>query len=321
MTLTTATSEARAAELPPLPARSLGRTIGAVVVLILVAFLFNSIATNPNFQWHVAFKYFTADVILSGVYATVTLTAAVMLLAICLGIVLAMMRTSSSYVVRWTSAVYIWLFRGTPALVQLLIWFNLASLYPTFDIGIPFGPTLFTISANDVITPWMAALLGLGLCEAAYMAEIVRAGIVSIDHGQTDAARALGMTRVLMLRRIILPQAFRVIVPPTANETIGMLKYTSIASVISVHELLTSAQIVYSRTFEVIPLLLTASAWYLICTSVLTVVQYFLEQHFGRGVNSGSRTDPSLRAKAETFLSPIYSIKRRWIDPRSERTS
>jgi polar amino acid transport system permease protein len=268
---------------PPLPARNYGRAVATVVVLVLLAALLHSIATNPNFHWPVVWKYFTAEVILEGAASTIKLTAAVMLLAVSLGIVLAVMRTSQAPLLRYSSAVYIWLFRGVPALVQILIWFNLASLYPYLSIAIPFGPELYSVQANDVVTPWSAALLGLGLCEAAYMAEIVRAGILSIDEGQSDAARALGMSRALMFRRIVLPQALRVIIPPTGNETIGMLKYTSIASVISVHELLRSAEIIYSRTFEIIPLLFTASIWYLICTTALTIVQHFIEQHFGRG--------------------------------------
>jgi polar amino acid transport system permease protein len=281
------TSKPRPTEIEesPLPARARTRHFGAVVVILLALLLARNVAQNPNFQWNVVVKYLTAPVILEGLRVTVALTAAVMVLAIVLGILLAIMRTSSSPVLRYSSVFYIWLFRGVPALVQLLIWFNLASLYPTFSIEIPFGPVLYTVNANDVVTPWTAAVLGLGLCEAAYMAEIVRAGILSIDNGQSDAARALGMHRTLTLRRIILPQALRVIVPPTGNETIGMLKYTSIASVISVNELLSSAEIVYSRTFEVIPLLLSASVWYLICTSALTIVQYFIEEHYGRSVS------------------------------------
>lgn len=295
---------------PPLPPRARARHIGSAVVVVVALLFAKNVADNPNFQWAVVFKYFTAPVMFEGLRVTVTLTAAVMALAIALGILLATMRTSASPVLRYSSAVYIWLFRGVPALVQLLIWYNLASLYPTFSIGIPFGPTFYTVSANDLVTPWTAAVLGLGLCEAAYMAEIVRAGILSIDVGQSDAARALGMPRVLMMRRIILPQALRVIVPPTGNETIGMLKYTSIASVISVNELLSSAEIVYSRTFEVIPLLLSASAWYLVCTSVLTVVQCFIEERYGRSVARKDRV---------SLQSMLAFLRGRLLRPRAGR--
>jgi len=275
----------------PLPARHYGRAAATVVVVVFLAAILHSIATNPNFQWAVVWKYFTAEVIINGLLSTILLTTAVMSIAVVLGIILATMRTSSAVVLNSTSAVYVWFFRATPALVQVLFWFNLASLYPRLSLGIPFGPELFSVSANDVISPWTAAVLGLGLCEAAYMAEIVRAGIMSLAAGQSDAARALGMRPTLMFRRIVLPQALRVIIPPTGNETIGMLKYTSIASVISVHELLGSAEIIYSRTFEIIPLLITASIWYLICTTVLSIGQYFIEKHFGRGNSRSPRTN------------------------------
>lgn len=277
--------------LPPLPARHVGRWIGSAIVLAVVAMLIESIATNENFKWGVVFGYLFHPTILAGFRTTVVLTASVMGMAVVLGVILAVMRTSRVSALRYFAMVYIWLFRGVPALVQILIWFNMASLYRTFSLGIPFGPSFVTYNANDLISPWTAALLGLALCEAAYMAEIVRAGILSVDQGQTDASKALGMPSHTMLRRIILPQALRIIIPPTGNETIGMLKYTSIASIISVSELLRSAELIYSRTFEVIPLLLTASIWYLVCTTLLTIVQGFIEKFFSRGYASRSQSE------------------------------
>jgi polar amino acid transport system permease protein len=197
--------------------------------------------------------------------------------------VLAVMRLSPNPLVSSSSWVYIWFFRGTPVLVQLLFWNFIAALYPHIAIGIPFGPEFFSIDANKAITPFVAAILGLGLNEGAYMSEIVRAGILSVDEGQTDAAHALGMTRLQTMRRIVLPQAMRVIIPPTGNETISMLKTTSIASVIAVGDLFTQVQLIYGGNLQQIPLLVVASIWYLVLTSLLSVAQYFIERRYSRG--------------------------------------
>ena len=186
---------------------------------------------------------------------------------------------------------YIWFFRGTPVLVQLLFWYNVAALYPKIDLGIPFGPSFIHADANTLITPFRAAILGLGLNEGAYMAEIVRAGMISVDKGQSDAALSLGMSRLQTLRTIVLPQAMRVIIPPTGNETISMLKTTSLASVITVTELLYSAELIYAVNYKVIPLLLTVSVWYLACTSLLYIGQGYLERYYGRGTGADRPDD------------------------------
>ena len=177
------------------------------------------------------------------------------------------------------------MFRGTPVLVQILLWYNIAAVYPRFSLGIPFGPAFAHFNASSVITPFVAGMLALGLNEGAYMAEIVRAGIISVEEGQTEAAQSLGMTRLLTMRRIVLPQAMRVIIPPTGNETISMLKTTSLVAVIALPhpELLYAAQLIYSVNYRTIQLLIVASLWYLIITTVLTIGQYYLERHFGRG--------------------------------------
>ena len=182
-----------------------------------------------------------------------------------------------------TSWVYIWLLRGTPVLVQILFWNFIAALYPTVGLGIPFGPSFVHLDANSLITPFVAAMLALGLNEGAYMSEIVRAGIISVDEGQTDAAQALGMTRLQTMRRVVLPQAMRVIIPPTGNETISMLKTTSLVAFIGLADLLYSAQLIYSVNYKTIPLLITASIWYLAVTSVLSIGQYYIERYYGRG--------------------------------------
>jgi polar amino acid transport system permease protein len=260
-----------------------GRWVAAAVVLAVAVALGRSVATNPRFEWSVVGKYLFDERILEGVRVTIELTVIAMAIGIVLGIVLAVMRLSLNPLVSGGSWLYIWFFRGTPVLVQLLFWYNIAALYPKLALGIPFGPALLHIDANTAITPFTAAILGLGLNEGAYMAEIVRAGIISVPEGQGDAARSLGMTRLQTMRRIVLPQAMRVIIPPTGNETISMLKTSSLASVIVVTELLYAAQLIYSVNFKTIQLLIAASAWYIVCTSVLYVGQYYLERHYGRG--------------------------------------
>jgi polar amino acid transport system permease protein len=212
-----------------------------------------------------------------------------MAIGIVLGVVLALMRLSPNPVLASAAWSFIWLFRGTPVLVQLLFWNFIAALYPEITLGIPFGPDLVHADANVLITPFVAAILGLGLNEAAYMAEIVRAGIISVDEGQSDAARALGMRRLQIMRRIVLPQAMRVIVPPTGNEAISMLKTTSLVSVLAYTELLYSVQLIYAANYQQIPLLVVASIWYLVATTVLSIGQHFLERRFGRGTDRGSR--------------------------------
>jgi polar amino acid transport system permease protein len=225
-----------------------------------------------------------------------------MAIGILLGTLLAVMRLSTNPLVSGASWIYIWLFRGTPVLVQILFWFNIAALYPRFSIGIPFGPQFVHFTAAAAITPFAAALLALRLNEGAYMAEIMRAGIISVDEGQTEAAQSLGMTRLQTMRRIVLPQAMRVIIPPTGNETISMLKTSSLASVIAVTELLYTVQLIYAVNYETIPLLLVASIWYLIVTTVLSVGQYYVERHYGRGATRDLPETPVQRLRRSLQL-------------------
>jgi polar amino acid transport system permease protein len=277
-------SQARGDVLTAVPTRHPGRWVLAGVVAVLLAMLVNTLLTNPRYHWDIVFEWFLSPRILAGLGRTLELTAIAMVAGIALGIVLAIMRLSPNPLLSRVSWAYIWLFRGTPVFVQLLFWGFIAALYPRLSLGIPFGPEFVSFSANDLITPYMAAVLGLALNEAAYMAEIVRAGIQSVDQGQTEAAQALGMRRGQVLRRIVLPQAMRVIIPPTGNQVIGMLKTTSLVAVLAFPELLYSAQLVYAVNYQTIPLLITASLWYLIVTSVLSLGQHYLERHFGRGV-------------------------------------
>jgi polar amino acid transport system permease protein len=280
-------------EIQAVPVRHWGQWIAAAVVAILVAALVKSAATNPRFQWSVVDDYLFDSRVMSGLTKTLELTVLAMVIGIVLGVILALMRLSSNWLLSSTSWVYIWFFRGTPLLVQILFFNFIAAIYPTIDLGIPFGPSFVHLNANDVITPFAAGLLALGLNEGAYMSEIVRAGIISVDEGQFDAAKAVGMTQGQTMRRIVLPQAMRVIIPPTGNETISMLKNSSLVYVIAVTELLYSVQLIYSVTYQQIPLLIVASIWYLIATTVLSIGQYYLERHYGRG-GPGAQAEPLL---------------------------
>jgi len=293
------------ADIKAVPVHHPGRWLAAVVVLVLAAMLAHSLVTNPRFEWNVVWSYFLSGRVLAGLRVTILLTVVCMAIGIALGVILAVMRLSDNPLLSGSSWLYIWFFRGTPVLVQLLVWFNLAFLYPKISFGVPFGPSWLTGNANSLITPLTAAILGLGLNEGAYMAEIVRAGILSVEHGQSEAAQALGMSRAMTLRRIILPQAMRVIIPPTGNETISMLKTSSLASVITVTELLYAVQLIYSVNFKTIPLLIVASIWYLIVTSVLTVIQYYVERHYARG--SSRELPPTPRQRIWRYLTTFHT--------------
>jgi polar amino acid transport system permease protein len=285
-------AEQRPDQIRAVPVRHPGRWIAAAILLILAANAIYSLANNDNVGWSVIGQYLFSSRVLHGLVMTLVLTVIAMVIGIVLGVVLAIMRMSLNPVVSYASWLYIWVFRGTPVLVQILFWGFLAALYPRLSIGVPFGgPELVGGNANHLVTPFVAAILGLGLNEGAYMAEIVRAGILSVDEGQNEAAHALGMTRIQTMRRIVLPQAMRVIIPPTGNETISMLKTTSLVSVIAYTELLYSVQLIYSANYKTIPLLIVASLWYLLFTSILSVGQYFLERRFGRGTVRNQRAN------------------------------
>jgi polar amino acid transport system permease protein len=230
-------------------------------------------------------SYLFNEKVLEGVGLTLLLTAVAMVLGSIIGLLLALMKVSNSLLLNLAADGYIWVFRGTPLLVQLLFWYNLASFLPKLTMGVPFGPQFFQFDTNTVVTAMVAALLGLGLNEGAYMSEIFRAGIQSVDHGQTEAAAALGMSRRRAMKRIVLPQAMRVIVPPTGNQVISMLKGTSLVSIVAISELLYTVQVIYARTFETIPLLVVACIWYLFLTTVLSIGQHYIERYYAKGVN------------------------------------
>jgi len=293
----------RAPDLPDLGVRFVakrhpGRWLAAGLVALLIALVAYSAVTNPRFGWDVVGRWIFAETIMRGLLLTLWLTAVAMGAGIIIGVGLAVMGASRNPLLAKAAAAYVWFFRGTPLLVQLLFWFNLSAVYPRILIGVPFGgPDLVSLDANQVITPLTAAFLGLALHEGAYMAEIVRAGILSVPRGQVQAASALGMTSLQTMRKIVLPQAMRVIVPPTGNQTISMLKTTSLVSVLAIPDLLYSAQIVYSRTFQTIPLLIVATVLYLVTVSILTAVQSWTERRFSPDADPRIRPG-GLRAKA-----------------------
>ncbi len=292
------------------PVRHPGRWIAVVVIAIAAAMFVNMLLTNPAFNWSFMVDNMFLPNVLAGVRTTLVMTVLSMVIGVIIGIVLAVMRLSPNPIVSTTAWVYVWFFRAIPRIVLLFLFGNLGILYQRYELGVPFdtqignliGIDLNTrflgLDARTIVTGFMAGLLGLALSEGAYMAEIVRAGIQSVDPGQGEAASALGMSRALTMRRIVLPQAMRVIVPPTGNETIAMLKDTSLLLAVPVtNELFFQLQGIGSRTFQVFPMLVAACLWYLAMTSVLMVGQYFLERRYSRGF--GARLSKEQRALQE----------------------
>jgi len=283
-----------------IPVRHTWRWVAAIVVLAIAAQIIGTIVTAPDLHWESVGDYIFAPRVLQGVLLTLLLTVLAMLMGIVLGVILAVMRLSPNPVVSSVSWFYIWFFRGTPVLVQIFFWFNLNVVLHRIGVGIPFTSIGISADTNTLISPFLAVLFGLGFNEAAYMAEIVRAGIISVEPGQNEAAQALGMRRLQVMRRIVLPQAMRVIIPPTGNETISMLKTTSLAVVAgsAVAELFTVQEQVSNYNARVIELLFVASIWYLAMTSVLTFGQSYLERYYARG------------SQRELPLTPLQRFRR-----------
>ncbi|MFI5863798.1 amino acid ABC transporter permease [Streptomyces sp. NPDC051546] len=280
-------------EPPPIvPRRRVGRQVSAAAALLVFALVLASVFRNDAFQWGLVGRYFTTSAVLDGLLLTLWLTAVVMVLGFLFGTVLAVMRLSDNPVLRTLSWGYVWIFRSTPLLVQLLFWFNIGALYPTLGLGIPYGPQLFTVTTVNLLGPTLTAVIGLTLHETAYAAEVVRGGILSVDPGQTEAAQALGLSRRRTLYRIVVPQAMRSIVPTAGNMLIGTLKGTSIVSVLAVHDLLYSVQLVYNQNYQVIPLLMVATLWYVAVTTVLSAGQYYVERYYARGSSRGLPPTP-----------------------------
>ncbi|WP_392840254.1 amino acid ABC transporter permease [Streptomyces sp. LN500] len=274
-----------------IPVRHVGRWISGLIVVAVLATLGYAFSQG-NVRWATVPEKLFDSSILTGLWHTILISVASMALGLVLGVVFAVMRLSKNPVTGWVAWLYIWFFRGTPVYVQLLIWFNLALIFPIFDIG------FYRDEMTDVMTPFLAALLGLGLNEGAYMAEIVRAGIQSVDEGQTEASHALGMTQAKTMRRVVLPQAMRVIIPPTGNEFINMLKTSSLVVAVQYQDLLRSAQDIASTSFAVMEMLFVASIWYLALTSVFSVGQYYLERRYARGALRSLPPTPLQRLRA-----------------------
>lgn len=299
-------AEAQGGELHTVRKRHPIRLALAVIIALYLARLVVEAFTNPRFQWEIVGQYLFYPSIMQGLGRTLVLTFAAMAIGIFGGVVLAVMRPSKNPLVSGVAAAYIWFFRGTPLLVQLIFWYNLSALFPKIVLGVPFGPEFFSFSANDVINIYVAALLGLGLNEAAYMAEIIRTGISSVDSGQSEAAHALGMSRWSTFTRIVMPQAMRIIVPPTSNQVIGMLKTTSLVSVIALPDLLYSAQLIYNRDFTTIPLLIVTCVWYLVLTTVLSIGQHYIERYYNRGHHRPVVSDTEM----STLTAPVTMPRR-----------
>lgn len=267
---------------------STGTYVLAGLVTLLLLTVAQEIFTNSNFGWPVVAEYFFSRLILQGLMMTVTLTVIVMAIGTLAGLLVAVLRMSRNKFISGTAWAYINFFRGTPLLIQVIFWYNIAALFPSVSLGIPFGPSILDLDTNSLITPFSAAVIALTLNEAAYMAEIIRSGFLGVDRGQYEAAEAVGMTPRGVLA-IVIPQAIRIIIPPTANQLITTFKNTALVSIIGLADLLHTAQIIYANNYQTIPLLITASLWFLIITSVLGYFQGLVERHYSKGFSPRSK--------------------------------
>lgn len=278
-----------------------GRWVGSAAAALFAVWVGYTIVVNPNIHWDVVVSSQFAGPVLHGLWVTIQLTVLSMLIGVTIGVPIAVMQLSGSPLLRGLAGAYSWFFRGTPVLVQLLFWFNLGLLFPRLELGIPFGgPKLFGVEASSVISPFVAGLLGLAINEGAYMSQIVRAGIMSVDNGQREAAESLGMSRAKVLTRVILPQAMRIIIPPTGNQFISMLKTTSLVSVIAGADLLTVVTRIYLGNFEVVSMLVVASIWYLVLTTLASIGQHFIERKYSRGFAGTPRLSRRIRRNLTT---------------------
>jgi len=294
--------QASPAAIDAVPLRHPWRWVGAVAIIGLLGLFLYGAATNPAYGWATYRKYLFDHRVSEAAWNTLQLTFWAMLLGLVLGVIIAVMRLSPNPILNSVSWVYLWIFRGTPVYVQLVFWGLFPTLYQKIQVGVPFGPTFFQLNLRELSISFILAIIGLGLNEAAYMAEIIRAGISSVPEGQLEASTALGMSWWMTMRRVVLPQAMRVIIPPTGNELISMLKTTSLVTAVPYTlELYTRTRDISAVIFEPVPLLLVAASWYLAITSVLMVGQYYLERHFSRGISRKLTTKQlDALAKAQT---------------------
>ena len=294
--------QASPAAIDAVPLRHPWRWVGAVAIIGLVGLFLYGAATNPAYGWATYRKYLFDHRVSEAAWNTLQLTFWAMLLGLVLGVIIAVMRLSPNPILNSVSWVYLWIFRGTPVYVQLVFWGLFPTLYQNIQVGVPFWPTFFQLNLRELSISFILAIIGLGLNEAAYMAEIIRAGISSVPEGQLEASTALGMSWWMTMRLVVLPQAMRVIIPPTGNELISMLKTTSLVTAVPYTlELYTRTRDISAVIFEPVPLLLVAASWYLAITSVLMVGQYYLERHFSRGISRKLTTKQlDALAKAQT---------------------
>jgi polar amino acid transport system permease protein len=285
-------------ELTVVPARHPWRWAATAVVAVLVAMAVNALVTNPAWDWPTVGQYLFAPSILRSVVLTLQLTVLGIVVGFALGTLLALMRLSPNPLLRSVSWTYIWIFRSVPLILQLLFWYNLALLYRTIGFGVPFGPVFAEVGTMDLVSPVTAAVLGLALHQAAYAAEVVRSGFLSVDQGQLEAAAALGIPKLRQFRRILLPQAMRTILPTAGNELIGLVKGTSVVYIMALSELFYQVQVIYTRNGRVIPLLLVAAIWYLALTTVMSIGQFYVERFYARGATRTLPPTPIQRFRA-----------------------
>ncbi|WP_344063391.1 amino acid ABC transporter permease [Terrabacter lapilli] len=288
------------------PRRTPWTWVGVAGVLVLVAMFVNGLATNPGWEWSTFAAYFASETIVRALGTTIQLTVLGTVTGFALGVVLAAMRLSHNGFLRSVAWTYIWAFRSIPLIVQLLFWFNIAYLYQTISFGLPFGPSFGSVSTNDLFGALGAAVLGLALHQAAYAAEIIRGGILAVDEGQREAAAALGIPRLRQFTKVVLPQAMRSILPNAANEVISLFKGTSIVSVLAIPELFYQVQVIYGRNSRVVPLLLVATVWYIVLTTLLSVGQFYVERHFAKG---SSRTLPPTPLQRLRSRLTAYTVR------------
>jgi len=313
----TETERARPEPIKAVPVRHPGRWVMIAVLAVLTAMFLHVLVTNDQFRWSFIFTSYEpgkrgvmfTEPVLQGLRGTILLTVTAMLIGVVLGVIIAIMRLSDNPILKTVAFGYTWFFRAVPRLVLAVLFGNLNILWDRIGFGLPFDQQIghlfgiddlnaqfYSVKASDLLAGFVAGMLALGLSEAAYMAEIVRAGIQSIDPGQAEAAVALGLSRSQVLRRVVLPQAMRVIVPPTGNEVIAMVKDTSLVAFVPVtFELFFQLNAIKARTFVVLPVLVAAVIWYLILCTILMIAQFFVERHFGRGYGSTGRARQRLR--------------------------
>ncbi len=282
-----------------IPLRHPGRWIATAVVLVVFAQFIHGLISNPFYEWAKFRYWFLRPVILDGLVVTLKVAAYSAVLGLLGGIVLALGRASKNPLLSGLSWLYVWLFRSIPLIVVLIFVYNFSALYPRLSIGVPFGPAFASFDESKLFSYVAIAVIGLSLNEAAYAAEVVRAGLLSVDQGQLEAATALGLSKSRTFRRIQLPQALRTIVPSYVNQLIGLIKGTSLVFYVSLLDLFGQVESMGSTyPTDIIPLLMVGTVWYLILTTVLSVVQFYVERAYSKGALRTVPPTPFQRLRA-----------------------